>query len=29
MFNNLLKGGNIVRFSVGPSVQFGKNVAEH
>jgi len=29
MFNNLLKGGNIIRFSVGPSVQFGKNVAEH
>ena len=29
MFNDLLRAGNTVRFSVGPSFQFGKNVAEH
>jgi hypothetical protein len=28
-FNDLLKAANSVRFSVGPSFQFGKNVAEH
>ena len=27
MFNDILKAGNTVRFSVGPSFQFGKNVA--
>jgi hypothetical protein len=27
-FNDLLKAGNTIRFSVGPSVQWGKNVAE-
>jgi outer membrane protein with beta-barrel domain len=29
MFNDLLNAGNTIRFSVGPSFQFGKNVAEH
>jgi hypothetical protein len=29
MFNDLLNAGNTVRFSVGPSYQWGKNVAEH
>jgi hypothetical protein len=29
MFNDLLSAGNTVRFSVGPSFQWGKNVAEH
>ena len=28
MFNDLLNAGNTVRFSVGPSFQWGKNVAE-
>jgi opacity protein-like surface antigen len=27
MFNDLLKPGNTIRFSVGPAVQWGKNVA--
>jgi len=28
VFNDLLKSGNTVRFSVGPAFQFGKNVVE-
>ena len=28
-FNDLLRAANSVRFSVGPSFQFGKNVGEH
>lgn len=27
MFNDILKAGNTIRFSVGPAFQFGKNVA--
>jgi hypothetical protein len=28
-FNDLLRAGNTIRFSVGPAFQWGKNMAGH